>query len=87
MTEDDEKKPNEQGSGSGGGTGESVRPSSGSPEELHFEREGPVREIPIGIPMDPEEFRRRKAQAERPSSQEAEGQAQADEDASTTRED
>jgi hypothetical protein len=32
-----------------------------------------VREIPIGIPLDPEEFRRRKAEAEQPSSREEEG--------------
>jgi len=86
MTEDDEKKANEHRLGSGGGTGESVRPSSGSPEEPHVEEEGPVQEIPIGIPMDPEEFRRLKTQAERPSREE-ERQKEADEDASTTQED
>jgi hypothetical protein len=36
--------------------------------------------------MDPEEFRRLKAQAERPSREE-ESQEEADEDASTTQED
>ncbi len=86
MTEDDEKKANEHRSGSGGGTGESVRPSSGSAEEPHVEGEGPVQEIPIGIPMPSEEFRRLKAQAERPSREE-ERQEEADEDASTTQED
>jgi hypothetical protein len=86
LTEDDEKKANEHRSGSGGGTGESVRPSSGSAEEPYVEEEGPVQEIPIGIPMDPEEFRRLKAQAERPSREE-ESQEEADEDASTTQED
>jgi hypothetical protein len=45
-------------------------------------QEGHVREIPIGIPMDAEEFRRRKAQAEQPS---REAQGQADEDVSITR--
>ena len=79
MTENDEKKSGEERSGVGGGAGESVRPSA--EVEPGAGREGHVREIPIGIPMDPEEFRRRKAQAEQPS-REAEGQA--DEDASTT---
>ena len=83
MTEDDEKKANEHRSGSGGGTGESVRPSSDLADEPHVEEEGPVQEIPIGIPMDPEEFRRLKAQAERPSGEEEE-QDEVDEDASTT---
>jgi len=82
LTEDDEKA-NEQRSGSGGGTGKSVRPSAQPEEEPHVEGEDSVREIPIGIPMDREEFRRRKAQAEQ-ASREAEGQSKADEDASTT---
>jgi hypothetical protein len=86
LTEDDEKRANEHRSGSGGDTGKSVSPSSGSAEEPHLEGEGPVQEIPIGIPMDPEEFRRLKAQAERPSREE-ERQEEADEDASTTQED
>lgn len=86
MTEGDEKKVDEQRSGSGSGTGESVRPSVGPEAEPGVQREGPVREIPIGIPMDPEEFRRRKSQAEHPSREE-EGQQEADEDASTTEQD
>jgi hypothetical protein len=77
LTENDEKKSGEERSGVGGGAGESVRPSA--EVEPGAGREG--REIPIGIPMDPEEFRRRKAQAEQPS---REAQGQADEDASTT---
>jgi hypothetical protein len=85
LTEDDKKRANEHRSGSGGATGESVRPSSGSAEEPHVEGEGPAQEVPIGIPMDPEEFRRLKAQAERPSREE-ERQKEADEDASTTQE-
>ncbi len=85
MTEGDEKKVDEQRSGSGGGAGESVRPSE-LEVELSVEGEGPVREVPIGIPMDPEEFRRRKAQAEQPSREE-EGQEEADEDASNVQED
>jgi hypothetical protein len=84
LTENDEKKVDEQSSGSGGSAGESVRPSAEPEVEPSAGREAPVREIPIGIPMDPEEFRRRKAQAEQPS-REAEGQqGEADEDASTT---
>ncbi len=85
LTEDDEKV-NEQRSGSGGGTGESVRPSAEPEEEPRVEGEGSVRDIPVGIPMDPEEFRRRKAHAEQPSREE-ERQEEADEDASTTQED
>jgi hypothetical protein len=86
LTEDDKKRANEHRSGSGGATGESVRPSSGSAEEPHHvEGESPVQEIPIGIPMTSEEFRRLKAQAERPSREE-ERQKEADEDASTTQE-
>jgi hypothetical protein len=85
MTENDEKKVDEQGSGSGGASGESTRPSADPEEEPGRGREGRVQEIPIGIPMDPEEFRRLKAQAEQPS-REVEGQeGEADEDASTTR--
>jgi hypothetical protein len=38
-----------------------------------------VREIPIGIPMSPEEFRRRKERAEEPTLDDA--RATADEDA------
>ena len=83
MTENDEKKVGEQRSGAGGGTGESVSPSAKPEGEPSVEWEGPVQEIPIGIPMDPEEFRRLKAQAEQPSGEE-EGQDEADEDASTT---
>lgn len=83
MTENDEKKVGEQRSGSGGGTGESVSPSTEAEVEPSAEWEGSVQEIPIGIPMDPEEFRRLKAQAERPAREE-EGQEEADEDASTT---
>ena len=83
MTENDKKKIGEQRSGSGGSTGESVRPSAEPEVEPSAEREAPVREIPIGIPMDPEEFRRRKSQAEQPS-REPEGQSKAEEDASTT---
>jgi hypothetical protein len=85
MTENDEKKVDEQRSGSGGTTGGSTRPSSEPEEEPGAGREDHVREIPIGIPMDPEEFRRLKAQAEQPS-REVEGQeGEADEDAKTTR--
>jgi len=83
MTENDEKKVDEQSSGSGGATGEPTRPSADPEEESGAGREGRVREIPIGIPMDPEEFRRLKAQAEQPSREE-ERQGEADEDASTT---
>ena len=89
MTENDEKKVGEQRSGSGSGTGESVSPSAKPEVEPSVEWEGHVQEIPIGIPMDPEEFRRLKAQAERPSGEE-EGQDEVDEvdevdeDASTT---
>ncbi len=83
MTENDETKADEQRSGSGGGTGDSVRPSAEPEVEPSAEGEHPVREIPIGIPMDPEEFKRLKAQAEQRSREEA-GQAEADEDASTT---
>jgi hypothetical protein len=83
LTENDEKKVGEQRSGSGGGTGESVSPSAEPEVEPSAEWEGSVQEIPIGIPMDPEEFRRRKSQAERPAREE-EGQEEVDEDASTT---
>jgi hypothetical protein len=89
LTENDEKKIGEQRSGSGSGTGESVSPSAEPEVEPSVEWEGPVQEIPIGIPMDPEEFRRLKAQAERPAREE-EGQDEVDEvdevdeDASTT---
>jgi hypothetical protein len=83
LTENDKKKIDEQRSGSGGSTGESVRPSAEPEVEPDVEWEAPVREIPIGIPIDPEEFRRLKAQAEQPSGEE-EGQDEADEDASTT---
>jgi hypothetical protein len=86
LTEGDKKKVDKQRSGSGAGTGESVRPSAAPEEETHVEGEGPVREIPIGIPMDPEEFRRRKAEAEQPSREE-EGHEVADEDAATAQED
>jgi len=87
LTEEDEKKSHEQRSGAGGGTGDLVRPDA-KPEERTsgVEGEGSVREIPIGMPMDREEFKRRKAQAERPSCEEEE-QEEADEDASTTQED
>jgi hypothetical protein len=85
MTENDEKKVDEQRSGSGGTTGESTRPSAEPEEDPNRGREGHAQEIPIGIPMDPEEFRRLKAQAEQPS-REVEGhEGEADEDASTTR--
>jgi hypothetical protein len=86
LTEDDEKRANEHRSGFGGDTGKSVSPSSGSAEEPHVEGEGPVQEVPIGIPMPSEEFMRLKAQAERPSREEG-SQEEADEDASTTQED
>ena len=87
MTEKDEKMSHEQRSGAGGGTGDLVRPDA-EPEERTsgVEGEGSVREIPIGMPMDREEFKRRKAQAERPSREEEE-QEEADEDASATQED
>jgi hypothetical protein len=85
MTENDEKKVDEQSSGSGGATGEPTHPFADPEEEPGAGREGHVQEIPIGIPMDPEEFRRLKAQAEQPS-READGkEGEADEDASTTR--
>ena len=64
----------------------SGKEASGSAKEPHVEGEGPVQEIPIGIPMLSEEFRRLKAQAERPSREE-ESQEEAGEDASTTQED
>jgi hypothetical protein len=83
LTENDEKKVDEQRSGSGEGTGESVRPPAEPEVETSAGREGHTREIPIGRPMDPEEFSRRKAQAEQPSREE-ERQGEADEDASTT---
>jgi hypothetical protein len=83
LTENDEKKVDEQRSGSGGGTGDSVRPSADPEVEPSVEGEHPMQEIPIGIPMDPEEFKRLKSQAEQPAREE-EGQAEADEDASTT---
>jgi hypothetical protein len=84
LTENDKKKKiDEQRSGSGGGTGESVSPSAEPEVEPSVEWEGPVQEIPIGIPVDPEEFKRLKSQAERPAREEA-GQDEVDEDASTT---
>ena len=83
MTENDKKKIDEQRSGSGGGTGESVRPPAEPEVETSAGREGHAQEIPIGIPIDPEEFKRLKSQAERPAREE-EGQDEADEDASTT---
>ncbi len=83
LTENDETKANEQRSGSGGGTGDSVRPSAEPEVEPSVEGEHPVREIPIGIPMDPEEFKRLKARAEQPSREE-EGQQEAEEDTSAT---
>src|SRR5215207_2253092 len=83
LTGNDKKQVGEQRLGSGGGTGESVCPSAEPEEEPSVAWEGSVQEIPIGIPMDPEEFRRRKKQAEQPSREE-EGQSEADEDASTT---
>jgi len=83
LTENDKKKIDEQRSGAGGGTGDSVSPSAEPEVEPSVEWEGPVQEIPIGIPMDPEEFRRLKSQAEQPSLEE-EAQDEVDEDASTT---
>jgi len=76
MTEE-EKKEKEPRSASGSGIGESVHPSE-RPEEYSDDEGDAVQEIPIGMPINTEEFRRLKAQAERASREEEE--ATADED-------
>ncbi len=62
----------------GGTTGRPVQPTP-STEPARPEEAGAVREIPIGMPMSPEEFRRRKERAEEPTLDDA--RATADEDA------
>ena len=64
-------KEGEQDVPSGGGSA-SGRPASPSREIIPVEPDtaGPVREIPIGYPMDPEEFDRLKRLAERGTSEE-----------------
>lgn len=76
MTEE-ERKENEPRSASGSGTGESVRPSK-RPEANSQEEGASVQEIPIGIPINAEEFRRLKARAERASRDEEEATAEED---------
>jgi hypothetical protein len=51
--------------GSGSAKGRSSEPKPDHEREKRQPDE-PVREIPIGMPMDPEEFRRRKEEAEKP---------------------
>lgn len=63
----DKKKPDPKPqTGTGAAKGQSVRPSS-EPESAAQRKEEPVKEIPIGVPVSPEEFRRRKAEAEQAS--------------------
>jgi hypothetical protein len=76
MTEEEEKE-NEPRAANGSGTGESVSPSK-RPEADSKEEDAIVEEIPVGIPINTEEFRRLKARAERASREEEE--ATADED-------
>ena len=56
----------------GSATGRAVRPST-SPEPTSQGTETPIQEIPIGMPIDADEFRRLKAEAERGGA-EAEGE-------------
>ena len=76
MTEE-ERKETESQSAAGAGAGESVRPSK-RPEANSQEEDTSVQEIPIGLPINDEEFKRLKARAERASREEE--QATADED-------
>jgi len=76
MTEE-EKKENEPRSAPGSGIGEPVHPSE-RPEEYGDDEGDAVQEIPIGMPINAEEFRRLKARAERASREQEE--ATADED-------
>ncbi len=62
MTDKKKPKPEPQ-SGKGSTSGQSVRPSSEPPSTTE-RREGPVQEIPIGLPVSDEEYRRLKARAE-----------------------
>jgi hypothetical protein len=81
MTEN-ETEDNEPRSASGSGTGESVRPSE-IPDAASREEGASVEEIPIGILIDTEEFRRLKSRAERASGEAEE--ATADEDLTPSR--
>jgi hypothetical protein len=58
-----ERQPDKRRSGVGSGTGQPVIPPRESePKEQPVE--APVQEIPIGLPVSDEEFRRLKAEAE-----------------------
>ncbi|MEX2425599.1 MAG: hypothetical protein WD401_02450 [Thermomicrobiaceae bacterium] len=62
----DKKRKNQQPeSSSGSGPGKSAKPDS-TPESSSRNPDEPVREIPLGTPMDPAEFRRRKEEAKKP---------------------
>ena len=64
----------------GTATGQPVTPSS-SEEPMRPVDAGAVQEIPIGMPMSPEEYRRLKERAEQPSPREARAAVdEADED-------
>ena len=65
MTDKKKPEPKPQ-SGEGSTSGQSVRPSSEPPSATE-RREGPVQEIPIGMPVSPEEYRRLKACAKQAS--------------------
>ena len=61
-SDDQDDDANEAKSGSGGATGQS---SGGPQQEPGSPSESSEQEIPIGMPVTPEEFRRRKKEAEK----------------------
>jgi hypothetical protein len=65
---DKKRRKDEAGEGSGSAEGRSSEPK---PNHERQERppDEPVREIPIGMPMDPEEVRKRKEEAEKPENE------------------
>jgi hypothetical protein len=75
MTDKKKPEPKPQ-SGASSTRGQSVRPSSKPPSATE-RKEGLVQEIPIGVPVSPEEYRRLKAQAEQARAEQA-SQAQQD---------
>jgi hypothetical protein len=77
MSNKKKPKPKPQ-SGAGSTRGQFVRPSS-EPPVAPEKKEGPVQEVPIGIPVSPEEYRRLKARAEQASQAQQDASADADE--------
>ena len=53
--------------GSGAGQTANIPVESDPNTQAESEEEADVQEIPIGVPIDPEEFKRRKAEAVQPS--------------------